>query len=125
VPACERYVRDHCLHGLAGKAPGATAVAECVSVIEAAGRCAATDPDAALADCYQEVTASRSGLRRACDVVAHPERAAECAFLADLPEDEGGGGAGGQPAADGDGSAVAGASGAEGGTGGQGGAPAE
>ncbi len=104
VPACERYVRDHCLHGLAGKPPGATAVAACTSVIEAAGRCAEDDPEIALADCEPGVTASGRGLRTACDVVARPERTRECAFLAELPDDDddGSGGAGGQPSDDDD-----------------------
>jgi hypothetical protein len=129
VDACERYVRDHCLHGLAGKAPGGTAVAACVNVIEAAARCATDDPDVALRDCDPQVTERASGLRKACDVVAHPERATECAFLADLPEeeDDGSGGAGGQPSEDeSDESSTGSAAGASaGGKGSEGGAPAE
>jgi hypothetical protein len=129
IPACERYYRDHCLHGLAGKAPGATAVGACVQVIEAAGRCAESDPEIRLADCDPEVTAPHTGLSRACDVVAHPERSDECAFLADLPEDEGSGGApgsAGQPADEGSGaSSGAGGRAGAGGEPSQGGAPAE
>jgi hypothetical protein len=128
VTACERYYRDHCLHGLAGKPPGATAVAACVQVIEAAGRCAEGDPEARLADCDPEVTAARGGLGGACDVVAHPERASECAFLADLPDDDGSGGAtgsGGQPPDDGAGAAAGAGSAAGGAEGTEDDAPAE
>lgn len=127
VAACERYVRDHCLHGLTGEAPGAAAVAACVDVIEAAGRCAESDPDIALDDCEFDVTASSSSLRKACDVVAHPERAAECSFLADLPDDDddGGGGAGGQPSDDGSGASGSGGAAGAGGEGSSGGAAVE
>jgi hypothetical protein len=103
VAACERYYRDHCLHGLAGKPPGASAVGACVQTIEAAGRCASEDPEIGLSDCDPAVTAPRGGLGKACDVVRHPERADECSFLADLPDDEGSGGApgsAGQPSDD-------------------------
>lgn len=97
VPACERYYRDHCLHGLATKPPAAATVAACVQVIEAAGRCASNDPETLLNDCDEDVTAPHTGLRSACDVVAHPELASECAFLLDTPpKDDGGGGQAGQ-----------------------------
>jgi hypothetical protein len=86
VPACERYYRDHCLHGLAVKPPAGASVSACVQVIEAAGKCAAGDPEATLDDC--PITDRRGGLTRACDVVAHPERATECTFLLDTAPDE-------------------------------------
>lgn len=94
VAACQRYYRDHCLHGLATAAPSRASVAECVQVIEAAGRCATDSTDTALASCQETVTAARPGLSRACDVVEHPERSDECAFLADVPAPAGGGGEG-------------------------------
>ena len=84
VPACERYYRDHCLHGLAVKPPASASVSACVQVIEAAGECAASDPAVTLDDC--PITDRRPGLNRACDVVIHPERATECAFLLDTPD---------------------------------------
>jgi hypothetical protein len=103
VPACERYYRDHCLHGLATKPPAAATVGACVQVIEAAGRCASGDPEALLKDCDEPVTEPHSGLRYACDVVAHPELARECVFLLDTPpEDDGGGGQAGQASSDDD-----------------------
>ena len=103
VKACERYYRDHCLHGLAAKPPGGGAVGACVAVIEAAGRCAEADPQTALGDCEEAVTDPKRGLKTACDVVAHPELATECIFLLDTPPPEGEGGASGddEPAAGG------------------------
>jgi hypothetical protein len=90
VEACKRYYRDHCLHGLATAPPAGASVASCVQVIEAAGACAKSDPEALLEDCEAGVPEARSGLSTACDVVLHPERAAECSFLTDVPpEDEG------------------------------------
>ncbi len=96
--ACRRFYRDHCLHGLAAPAARGASVAACVNVIKAAGRCAAEDAESSLAACSEPVTSPQPGLQRACDVVSHPERASECAFLLpdDAPE-----ATGGQPAADG------------------------
>lgn len=85
VEACERYYRDHCLHGLAVKPPGGGSVSECVRVIEAAGQCAAENREARLSSCETKVTNPRRDLVLACDVVAHPERATECAFLTNVP----------------------------------------
>ena len=99
VPACERYYRDHCLHGLAVKPPAGASVSACIQVIEAAGECAAADPASTLADC--PVTDRRAGLSRACDVITHPERTTECAFLLETPiVDDGAAGAGGQASTD-------------------------
>ncbi len=93
VPACERYYRDHCLHGLAVKPPANASVSACVKVIEAAGHCAQGDPAIALKDCTN-VTTVQPGLTHACDVVTHPELATECAFLS--PDAS----SGGQPSTD-------------------------
>jgi len=100
VPACERYYRDHCLHGLGVKPPAGASVSACVQVIEAAGDCAAGDPTITLADC--PVTDPRGGLTRACDVVTHPERVTECAFLTatDVSDGTAGQSAGGQTGTD-------------------------
>ncbi len=102
VDACERYYRDHCLHGLPVKPPAGDSVPTCVEVIAAAGRCAEADPNIELVDCDPAVATPKAGFTRACDVVVHPERTPECAFLSELPEEEepGSGGAGGQTAAD-------------------------
>lgn len=101
VPACERYYRDHCLHGLATEPPAGASVDSCVQLIEAAGECAKSDAETSLEDCGPPFSEPRSGLATPCDVVLHPERAAECSFLTDTPpEDEG---SGGQPTAGGTG----------------------
>jgi hypothetical protein len=94
VDACERYYKGHCLHGLATTPPSGASVASCVDVIEKAGRCAEVDPGSELSDCKESVTDSRPGLYLACDVVEHPELATECAFLTDVPPDDGAGGDG-------------------------------
>src|SRR4051812_12914617 len=90
VPACERFYRDHCLHGLATKPPAGASAAACVQVIEAAGRCAANGadgPKTKLTECPdEEVTAPHLDLETACEVVSHPERANECSFLTDTPD---------------------------------------
>jgi hypothetical protein len=93
VEACERYYRDHCLHGLATAPPASASVAACIDIIEAAGACAKADPETPLDECSGG-PATASGLNTACDVVLHPERAAECAFLTNLPPEEGAGGTG-------------------------------
>lgn len=97
VAACERYYRDHCLHGLATTPPAGTSVSACVDVIEAAGHCAESDPNIDLNDCDPGVTRRRQSLTLACDVVSHPERADQCSFLTDLPDVSGSAGAGGEP----------------------------
>lgn len=101
VPACERYYRDHCLHGLATKPPSSAVVDACVQVIERAGRCASADPTARLKDCEEDVSAEYWTVTTACDVVAHPELTTECAFLTDTPPEGGNGGQGGQSASEG------------------------
>jgi hypothetical protein len=116
VPACERYYRDHCLHGFAVKPPAGADVAGCIQIIEQAGRCAQEDPESELG-CTETASRRRTGFATACDVVIHPERATECAFLLDKPdEDDGtaGEGAGGQPSSDTSGGGTAGQSAAGG-----------
>ena len=129
VDACERFYRDHCLHGLAVKPAAGASVAGCVQVIEAAGRCAERDPASTLADCNETeaVTEPRPGLSLACEVVTHPEKTPECSFLTDVPVTEGiaGESAGGQSGADTSSAASAGQTSASGGETAQGGAPAQ
>ena len=95
VAACERYYRDHCLHGLATAPPAGASVEACVQVIRGAGECAESDPETPLEECESSVPAPTFGLATACDVVRHPELATECAFLTDTPPVEGTGGQGG------------------------------
>lgn len=107
VEACQRFYRDHCLHGLAEgiEAPADDAVAECVATIEKAGDCAKGDRFATLESCDPAVTSDAHGATRACHIVLFPEWAAECSFLGkrgELPPlgdggTPGGGGQGGSP----------------------------
>lgn len=101
VAACQRFYRDHCLHGLAKgvETPTDDQVDACVQTIERAGQCAKKDPLARLDDCDSEVTTS-SPAKGACQIVLFPEWSAECSFLGsrgDLPPFDGGGGQGGSP----------------------------
>jgi hypothetical protein len=117
VDSCERYYRDHCLHGLPAKLESGASAGACVEVIEAAGRCAETDATLALEDCADSIGTAKSGFK-VCDVVVHPERVAECAFLSDLPDDDTGSagqGAGGQSGTDSDADSSAAVEAAQGG----------
>ena len=116
VDACKRYYRDHCLHGLRVEdEPGAPVLNACVRAIEAAGACAAVDPNTTVADCAADEAALRSqtspALVQVCDIIQYPERTIECEFLleAELPPEEPPPGTAGQP-----GTAGAGAGGAGG-----------
>jgi len=111
--ACERYYRDFCLHGLAAKPPADASVGTCVEVIDAAGRCAAADPEIQLSDCNESAIATGADLHLACDVVKHPERSVECSFLTDVPVQPGSAGqSGGGQSGDGDADTDAGSGGA-------------
>ena len=94
VPACQRFYRDQCLHGLAVASPGSVKVKECVATIRASGECALQGTDALLSDC-PIVTTDAPGVQKACELVKEPERAAECAFLAPAAGSAGAGGTGG------------------------------
>jgi len=102
VAACQRFYRDHCLHGLAKgvESPADDEVAACVQTIERAGQCAKDKGRLAqLDECDSEVTSS-SPASGACVIVLYPEWSAECAFLGprgDLPPFPGSGGQGGSP----------------------------
>jgi hypothetical protein len=124
VEECQRFYRDHCLHGLSVESPGAIAVENCVMVIQRAGECARDNGgvDARLTECGR-VSDETVGADEACDLVLYPERAAECRFLTpNPPEPSGEGGSAGEGGAPG-GNGTAGESGAAGqaGAGGQGG----
>jgi hypothetical protein len=95
APACRRYYRDNCLHGLPATPPSGSNVAACVRVIKAAGVCAEDDAESALS-CTETESLPRQGLRTACDLVARPELAIECSFLLETPDTgDGEGGTGG------------------------------
>jgi hypothetical protein len=112
VEACQRYYRDHCLHGLAEgvEPPTPDQVDACVKVIERAGQCAKDDRAARLDTCDQVVSDDPRGAELACQIVLLPEWATECAFLGprgDLPDRPGDGGQGGTgPTAGGQGGAT-------------------
>lgn len=103
VEACDRFYRDQCLHGLSATPPGQPVIDDCVEVIRAAGECAESGPDTALADCSPAVTPANDELATACDVVLAPEYSPECAFLlaappSEEPDEPSDGGSGGQSA---------------------------
>lgn len=83
VPACQRYYRDQCLHGLPVAPPGAAKVKECVDTIRAAGVCATQsgEADTLLSHCDPPVTTGARGVFTACGLVNEPEKATECSFL--------------------------------------------
>ncbi|MEI9950905.1 MAG: hypothetical protein WDO74_18495 [Pseudomonadota bacterium] len=114
VPACQRFYRDQCLHGLPVTPPGSVRLKECVATIQAAGLCAtqAEGVDTPLSECEQRVTLSAPGVETACDLVKEPEKALECAFL--TPGVEAGVGGAGNTAGTGNSAGEAG-SGGEGG----------
>lgn len=99
VPACQRYYRDHCLHGLREDTEATPdQVEDCVRVIEKAGQCAKGDRRALLETCDPEVTTDARGAETACQIVLFPEWATECKFLGplgELPERPSDGGQGG------------------------------
>jgi hypothetical protein len=81
VAACERYQRDHCLHGVALEDVAVAEIDACVLDVERAGRCAASQgPTTPANTCAEPVILVSAG--SACEVVRSPERAASCAFLA-------------------------------------------
>lgn len=90
VVDCERFARDHCLHGFqVDEGPGATALRDCVDAIEAAGSCAlASGADALISTCPDpEPLAGPSPATMVCDAVQDPETLTACAFLVPEPEE--------------------------------------
>lgn len=83
VAQCQRYYRDHCLHGVAVEEVSSLQVAACVAELERAGRCAAaqTAPEACAEPLGTQVVVTQ-----VCDLVLQPELLTSCAFLADVPE---------------------------------------
>ena len=87
VPACQRFYRDQCLHGLPVSPPTSTQLKDCVTTIRAAGQCAGGDPNVLLRDCDPAVTQGARVLT-ACGLVQQPEKSVECSFL--TPGEDGG-----------------------------------
>jgi hypothetical protein len=99
VAACERYVRDHCLHGIAGPSvPTRPEQDGCLGLVESAQKCASDDPQMLASECgeFDKGALSTHGgarpARSVCDVISRPWDFRPCAFL----NLSGQGGAGGE-----------------------------
>jgi hypothetical protein len=97
--ACQRFYRDHCLHGMANLPPSSTAVDECVETINAAGSCASVNDGnlTPLSTCEAApgVLVASSTVMYACELVERPELAQRCSFLSSAPFEGGEAGAAG------------------------------
>lgn len=83
VAQCQRYYRDHCLHGVAVDDVTAVQVDACVAELEVAGRCAA---EQATPEACSEPLRTQVVVAQVCDLVLQPELLTPCAFLAAEPE---------------------------------------
>jgi hypothetical protein len=93
VGECQRFYRDHCLHGLPLAAPDRTHVEQCVTALQKLGECANTGgPAAELAACPEVLVSSGS---LTCEVIRSPELAHACSFLTGKPTTPAEGGEGG------------------------------
>lgn len=105
VGACQRYYRNHCLHGLATSTrPAQDERDRCVEAIRRAGACAREEgPETPLASCAEgppaEALPERT-LETTCDVVRRPWETSACAFLNPPPSNDDGMGQGGAEGAD-------------------------
>lgn len=107
VPACKRYYRDQCLHGLTVDAdPGKPVVDKCVTALNAVGACAKSDPEGICAG------VAAVGGTTACGAIQKPELLTDCAWLVPLVPTTGAAGSAGSAGASG----AAGTAGAAGGT---------
>lgn len=76
VPACKRFYRDQCLHGLTVDTdPGKPVVDKCVAALDAAGACAKSDPAGACGG------VSAAAGTTACGAILKPELLTDCAWL--------------------------------------------
>jgi hypothetical protein len=97
IPACERYVRDHCLHGIAGpKVPTPPELEACLALIDAAQTCAEDNPSMLASRCDEfdedalTPIADASRARTVCDVIGRPWAFEPCAFLNEEQSGNGG-----------------------------------
>ncbi|HEY3254035.1 MAG TPA: hypothetical protein VGJ91_08815 [Polyangiaceae bacterium] len=81
VPACQRFYRDQCLHGLPVAPPNSARLKKCVETIQAAGTCATAGVDTPLSECDPQPTSYAPDVETTCDLVREPEKAIECSFL--------------------------------------------
>jgi hypothetical protein len=82
VEECQRYERDHCLHGVALDTISTIEFDNCAQEVARAGRCAAAQGANTAANVCNEAVATAAPAPTACEVVLAPERASACAFLA-------------------------------------------
>ncbi len=85
VEQCQRYYRDHCLHGLAVDDVSAVQVDACIAEIDRAGRCAAQQ---VAPESCSEPLSTTVVVAQVCDLVLRPELLNPCAFLVAAPEPE-------------------------------------
>jgi hypothetical protein len=92
VDECQRFYRDHCLHGVPLDSVNTIDIQNCVLQIESAGRCAAEQPGSAPSACEVPIL-TQSEVGNVCDVVLQPQLASACAFLSPAPasQTQGGG----------------------------------
>lgn len=87
VSACQRFFRDHCLHGIAlAEEPGSVVEDRCVDALRLAGECAEakgrkTAPTKCNPDLFKKADADQI-----CELVEEPERAFQCSFLSEVQE---------------------------------------
>jgi hypothetical protein len=81
VDECQRYERDHCLHGVALDTVSAIEFDACAQDVDRAGRCAAAQGANTVASACNEAVVTAAPSSTACEVVLSPERASACAFL--------------------------------------------
>jgi hypothetical protein len=79
VAACQRFARDHCLHGIITDEPSPNQVNACVGTLESLGRCAERNGRrSSPVECNDDWTTERGDV---CDLVEEPELAPRCGFL--------------------------------------------
>jgi hypothetical protein len=84
VPACQRFYRDHCLHGMAlDESPGKIKTEACVGAIEAAGNCVKAGASTP-AECTE--LSAETGFLTLCEAIREPQKLSKCSFLAPSAE---------------------------------------
>jgi hypothetical protein len=82
VEECERFERDHCLHGVALDRISAIELDACAQDVGRAGRCAAEQGATTAANACSEPVLTAAPPPTACEVVLTPQLASSCTFLA-------------------------------------------
>jgi hypothetical protein len=82
---CQRYYRDHCLHGLSVSGISQVQVDSCAQELERAGSCAIAQGGTTAPSACAEPVVLAATASTVCDVVERPETASACAFLAPPP----------------------------------------